>query len=77
MKEEECGSMINAAVPLFVSKRRENGGEPYSISILPVLLQESAVPLYRCSNAFQFTEKTLQFGFTPSSCFANMSTAFL
>lgn len=29
--------MINAALPLYVSKRREDGGEPNSISILPVL----------------------------------------
>lgn len=56
MKEEGCESMINAALPLYVSERREEGGEPYSISILPVLLEESAIPLYRCSTAFQITE---------------------
>lgn len=61
--------MINAALPLYVWERREDGGEPGSISIPPVLLQESALSLYRCSAAFQITEKThqtLQFGFTPS-----------
>lgn len=62
--------MINAALPLYVWERREDGGEPGSISIPPVLLQESALSLYRCSAAFQITEKThqtLQFGFTPST----------
>lgn len=56
MKEEGCESMINAALPLYVSERREDGGEPNSISILPVLLVESAMPLYRCFTAFQITE---------------------
>lgn len=56
MKEEGCESMINAALPLYVSERREDGGEAHSISILPVLLEESALPLYRCSTAFQITE---------------------
>lgn len=62
--------MINAALPLYVWERRVDGGEPGSISIPPVLLQESALSLYRCSAAFQITEKThqtLQFGFTPST----------
>lgn len=61
--------MINAALPLYVWGRREDGGEPRSISILAVLLQESALSLCRCSAAFQITEKThqtLHFGFTPS-----------
>ena len=56
MKEEGCESVINAALPLHVSERREDGGEPDSISILPVLLEESAMLLYRCSTAFQITE---------------------
>ncbi len=56
VEEEGCESMINAALPLYVSERREDGGEPNSISILPVLLEESAMPLYRCSTAFQITE---------------------
>lgn len=56
VKEEGCESMINAALPLYVSKRREDGGEPNSISILPALQEESAMPLYRCSAAFQITE---------------------
>lgn len=80
MKEEGWESMINAALPLYVSERREDGGEAHSISILCVLLEESALPLYRCSTAFQITEKTLQTlqpGFTPSSCFPKLSTAFL
>lgn len=61
--------MINAALPLYVWERREDGGEPHSISILAVLLQESALSLCRCSAAFQITEKThqtLHFGFKPS-----------
>lgn len=61
--------MINAALPLYVWERREDGGEPHSISILAVLLQDSALSLCRCSAAFQITEKThqtLHFGFTPS-----------
>lgn len=61
--------MINAALPLYVWERRADGGEPHSISILAVLLQESALSLCRCSAAFQITEKThqtLHFGFTPS-----------
>lgn len=73
--------MINAALPLYVWERREDGGEPGSISILPVLLQESALSLCRCSAAFQITEKThqtLQFGFTPSSVFfPELSADFL
>lgn len=56
VKEEGCESMINAALPLYVSERREDRGEPNSISILCVLLEETAVPLYRCSTAFQITE---------------------
>lgn len=61
--------MINAALPLYVWARRADGGEPRTISILAVLLQESALSLCRCSAAFQITEKThqtLHFGFTPS-----------
>lgn len=40
-------------------QRGEDGGEPNSISILPMLLEETAMPLYRCSTAFQITEQTL------------------
>lgn len=61
--------MINAALPLYVWARRADGGEPRTISILAVLLQESALSLCRCSAAFQISEKThqtLHFGFTPS-----------
>lgn len=56
VKEEGCESMINAALPLYVSERREDGGEPNSISIQAVLQEESAMPPYRCSTAFQITE---------------------
>ena len=55
-KEEGCESVINAALPLYVWERREDGGEPNSISIPCVLLEESAMPLYRCSTASQITE---------------------
>lgn len=71
MKEEGCESMINAALPLYVLERSEDGREPNSISILPVLLEVSALPPYRCSTVFQSAEKTLQSGFAPSSCFQN------
>lgn len=59
MKAEGCESIINAALPLYVSERREDGGEPNSISILPVLLEESAMPLYRCFAAFRLLNRHL------------------
>lgn len=65
--------MINAALPLYVSGKREDSGEHSIISILPVLQQEPAMRLYTCSATVHITERTLESGCTPTSCFPSIA----